>query len=84
MNIITITCRVLGIVESVVPMLTDVELTDDGVSLGFDSLDYLEFIIALEEDFDITISDKEGEKLTTIQSVIDFVDSKLNPISLNY
>ena len=41
--------------------------------LGADSLDTVELVMALEEDFDIEIPDEEAEKITTVQSAIDYV-----------
>ena len=41
--------------------------------LGADSLDTLELVMALEEEFDIEIPDEEAEKITTVQSAIDYV-----------
>lgn len=41
--------------------------------LGADSLDTVELVMALEEEFDCEIKDEEAEKITTIQEAIDFV-----------
>ncbi len=41
--------------------------------LGADSLDIIELIMALEEEFNIEITDEEAEKITTVQSAIDHV-----------
>lgn len=41
--------------------------------LGADSLDTVELVMALEEEFDIEIKDEEAEKITTIQQAIDFI-----------
>ena len=43
--------------------------------LGADSLDTVELVIALEEEFDIEIPDEEAEKITTVQSAIDYVQN---------
>ncbi len=43
--------------------------------LGADSLDVIELIMALEEEFDIEISDEKAEKISTVQSVIDCINS---------
>ena len=43
--------------------------------LGADSLDTVELVMALEEDFDIEIPDEEAEKITTVQSAIDYVQN---------
>lgn len=41
--------------------------------LGADSLDLVELIMAMEEEFDIKIEDEEAEKIKTVQDVIDFI-----------
>ena len=41
--------------------------------LGADSLDTVELVMALEEEFDIEIPDEEAEKITTVQAAIDYV-----------
>ena len=43
--------------------------------LGADSLDTVELVMALEEEFDIEIPNEEAEKITTIQSAIDYVQN---------
>ncbi|MBD3809916.1 MAG: acyl carrier protein [Sulfuricurvum sp.] len=44
--------------------------------LGADSLDVVELVMALEEKFDIEIPDDEAEKITTVQDVINYIQSK--------
>lgn len=41
--------------------------------LGADSLDTVELVMALEEEFDIEISDEEAEKIQTVQNAIDYI-----------
>ncbi|MBO2691941.1 acyl carrier protein [Shewanella algae] len=41
--------------------------------LGADSLDTVELVMALEEEFDTKIPDEEAEKITTVQAAIDYV-----------
>ena len=43
--------------------------------LGADSLDTVELVMALDEEFDIEIPDEEAEKITTVQSAIDYVQN---------
>ena len=43
--------------------------------LGADSLDTVELVMALEEEFDIEIPDEEAEKITTVQSATDYVQN---------
>ncbi|QFQ32177.1 acyl carrier protein [Buchnera aphidicola] len=45
--------------------------------LGADSLDIVELIMTLEEDFSIEISDNEAEKIKTVQNAVDFINNKL-------
>ncbi|MDH0733735.1 acyl carrier protein [Pseudomonas sichuanensis] len=44
--------------------------------LGADSLDRVELIMELEEEFGIEIPDEEAEKLTTVQEAIDYITTK--------
>ena len=41
--------------------------------LGADSLDTVELVMALEDEFETEIPDEEAEKITTVQQAIDFV-----------
>ena len=45
--------------------------------LGADSLDIVELIMTLEEEFDTEISDEEAEKIQTVQEAIDYVVARL-------
>ena len=45
--------------------------------LGADSLDTVELVMALEEEFDCEIPDEEAEKITTVQLAIDYVNANL-------
>ncbi len=53
--------------EKVVP---GASFVDD---LGADSLDLVELIMAMEEEFDVEIPDEDAEKITTVQNAIDYV-----------
>jgi acyl carrier protein len=44
--------------------------------LGADSLDTVELVMALEEEFGVEIPDEDAEKIATVQSAIDYVKSK--------
>jgi acyl carrier protein len=48
----------------------DASFMDD---LGADSLDTVELVMALEEEFDIEISDEDAEKIATVQDAIDYI-----------
>ena len=43
--------------------------------LGADSLDTVELVMAFEEEFDVEIPDDEAEKITTIQSAVELIES---------
>ncbi len=45
--------------------------------LGADSLDIVELIMTLEEEFDTEISDDDAEKIQTVQDAVDYVVAKL-------
>ncbi len=45
--------------------------------LGADSLDTVELVMALEEEFDCEIPDEEAEKITNVQQAIDYVTANL-------
>ena len=49
----------------------DASFVDD---LGADSLDPVELVMALEEEFETEIPDEEAEKITTVQNAIDYVN----------
>ncbi len=53
--------------EEVVP---DASFVDD---LGADSLDLVELIMSMEEEFDIDISDEDAEKLVSVKDAIDYI-----------
>ncbi len=54
-------------IEEIVP---EASFVDD---LGADSLDLVELIMSMEEEFDIDISDEDAEKLVTFKDVIDYI-----------
>jgi len=64
-----ITSEQLGVDES--QITPEAKFIDD---LGADSLDTVELVMALEEEFNIEISDEEAEKLITVQKVIDYLE----------
>ncbi|MBU0986779.1 MAG: acyl carrier protein [Proteobacteria bacterium] len=55
--------------EEVVPQASFID------DLGADSLDLVELIMSMEEEFDMEISDEEAEKLVTVQDVINFINA---------
>ncbi len=44
--------------------------------LGADSLDTVELVMALEEEFEIEIPDEDAEKITTVQQAIDYINER--------
>jgi acyl carrier protein len=48
--------------------------TDD---LGADSLDIVELVMALEEEFEIEIPDEAAEKILTVQEVVDYIENNV-------
>ncbi len=46
--------------------------------LGADSLDTVELVMALEEEFEIEIPDEDAEKITTVQQAIDYINERRN------
>ena len=58
----------LGVADTAVTM--EASFIDD---LGADSLDIVELIMALEEEFDIEIPDADAEKVVTVTDVVDYI-----------
>jgi acyl carrier protein len=58
----------LGVAESTIT--TEASFIDD---LGADSLDIVELIMALEEEFDLEIPDSDAEKVVTVGDVVDYI-----------
>ena len=58
----------LGVAEASITL--ESSFIDD---LGADSLDIVELIMALEEEFDIEIPDEDAEKVVSVQDVVDYV-----------
>ena len=56
--------------EEVVP---EASFVDD---LGADSLDLVELIMSMEEEFDTDISDEDAEQITTVKDAIDYVNKQ--------
>ncbi len=44
--------------------------------LGADSLDVVELVMALEEEFDVEIPDEAAEKIATVQAAVDYIEQK--------
>jgi acyl carrier protein len=74
-----------AIEEKVIDIIVDklgverAEVTPEAVfvdDLGADSLDLVELIMAMEEEFGMEIADEEAEKLRTVQDVISFITAR--------
>ena len=46
--------------------------------LGADSLDTVELVMALEEEFETEIPDEEAEIITTVQQAVDYINNNIN------
>ncbi|MEJ2107470.1 MAG: acyl carrier protein [Acidiferrobacteraceae bacterium] len=69
-RVIKIVAEQLGVAESEISSSSS--FVDD---LGADSLDTVELVMALEEEFDTEIPDEEAEKITTVQQAIDYINA---------
>ena len=63
----------LGVEESVVT--EEASFTND---IGADSLDIVELIMALEEEFDIEIPAEDAEKITTVEEAVNLIKNAVN------
>ena len=73
-RIVQIIAKQLGIEEQDVSAQSSV--VED---LGADSLDVVELIMALEEEFDLEIPDTEAEKIVNVQNIFDYMENALQP-----
>ncbi len=71
-RVVKIIVEQLGVKEEEVT--SEASFVDD---LGADSLDTVELVMALEEEFKIEIPDEDAEKITTVQQAIDYIDTHL-------
>ena len=56
-------------------VVNDASFVDD---LGADSLDTVELVMALEEEFEIEIPDEDAEKISTVGDAVGYIDEKTN------
>ena len=69
-RVMKLVCEQLGVKEEEVT--TEASFVED---LGADSLDTVELVMALEEEFETEIPDDEAEKITTVKEAIDYVEA---------
>jgi acyl carrier protein len=66
------------VIEQMSPKKGEVNVTDSFVEdLGADSLDKIELIMNLEDEFEIEIPDQDARYITTVQSAVDYLDKTL-------
>ncbi len=58
--------------KSVEEIESDSSFVDD---LGADSLDTVELVMALEEEFDLEIADEDAEKISTVNEAVEYINS---------
>ena len=63
----------LGVDESEIKM--EASFRDD---LGADSLDVVELVMELEDEFDMEISDDDAEKIATVGDAVSYIETKVN------
>jgi len=68
-KIIKIICEQLEVNKE--DVVSEASFVDD---LGADSLDQVELIMAMEEEFDISISDEDAEKIVTVRNAIEYIE----------
>lgn len=79
MGIVEIKNRIVGIIANQLGIEEEditaaASVIDD---LGADSLDVVELVMALEEEFDLEIPDEEAEKITNVQNIFDYMANAL-------
>ncbi len=71
--------RIVKVVSEELAISED-EITEDASfidDLGADSLDVVELIMALEEEFDIEIPDEDAEEIGTVSDAVDYIEENL-------
>jgi acyl carrier protein len=71
-RVIEIIVEQLGVSEEEVTL--EASFIDD---LGADSLDLVELIMAMEEEFSLEISDEDAEKILTVQDVVNYINEHI-------
>jgi len=71
--------RIVKVISEELAISED-EITEDASfidDLGADSLDVVELIMALEEEFDIEIPDEDAEKIATVSDAVEYIEENL-------
>lgn len=71
-RVIDIVCENLGVSKEQVTRSTSFQ-----EDMGADSLDIVELVMELEEEFEITIPDDQAEKIKTVGEAIDYIDREI-------
>lgn len=71
--------KIIAIIKDCFPVISDrvnisVQLIED---LNIDSLDMVVMVFALEEEFDIEITDEDFEKWVTVQDIVNYIELSL-------
>lgn len=69
-RVMKLVCEQLGVKEEEVT--AEASFVED---LGADSLDTVELVMALEEEFETEIPDEEAEKITTVKEAIEYIEA---------
>ncbi len=74
--------QVKKMVNEVLEIATDsikpeTKLTDLGISIQTDDIDYMEIVMHIEAEFEIEITDAEAKKFTTIGEICDYIDKTI-------
>ena len=69
-NVKSVIAQELGADEAAISM--QAKIIED---LGADSLDVVELIMALEEKFDISIPDEDGQKISTVGDIVNYIEN---------
>jgi len=70
------------IVEQLSTTAEEVEMKASFIDdLGADSLDVVELVMGLEEEFEVEIPDEDAEKIRTVEQAVNYINSKVGPES---
>jgi acyl carrier protein len=54
---------------------------DFGKELGADSLDVVELVMAIEDEFEMEIEDQSASQIATVQDVLDYIEGRCDPLT---